>query len=769
MQSLPRSAVRLLPGPFLDAQATALEYLLSLDADRLLAPLRREAGLPPVAESYGNWENSGLDGHTVGHALSGAALMSAVTDDPRPRAMVERLVQGVVECQDALGTGYVGGIPDGVRLWQRVAAGQVERDSFELGGAWVPWYNLHKLFAGLLDAHRHTGSDLALTAVRRLADWWDQMAAGMDDDTHEAMLRTEFGGMCEALADLADITGTDRYAALARRFLDQSLLGPLREHRDVLDGMHANTQIAKVVGYQRLGEVVDDPGLRDAARFFWQTMTRHRTFCFGGNSVREHLHPRDDFTSALQSPEGPETCNTYNMLKLSRALFLQEPDAEVLGHYERATVNHILSSLHPNGGLVYFTPVRPGHYRVVSTPHNCFWCCVGTGLENHAKYGELVYTTEDGDLFVNLFIASRLSLPEQNLVLEQTATAPYDDEVRLVVRGAPATPVAIHIRVPGWHEGTPQARINGAPPEDGPAPLTTRHGTDGQPLTYLRLQRQWRTGDTITMHLRPRITAELLPDGSPWVSFRFGPTVLAAEGDRNDLVGHFADDSRMGHVADGPLRPLEHLPVVLTRSSSDLAAGVRRLDPDRLAFALDHVDARPGESVTLVPFAGIHDSRYHLYFPLAEPERLQERRAELRAADEAALALHDRTVDAVAAGEQQPESDHRFEGQDTWSGLTDGQRWRAATGWWSYRLTDPDGTATGLQVIHLADGSAGPTRVLVDGHVLDTLTPSAGPDGEETSQVLPLDAHRPAGPVEIRFEAVGPAPTIRLHDVRLVR
>ncbi|WP_406322392.1 beta-L-arabinofuranosidase domain-containing protein [Streptomyces sp. NBC_00519] len=769
MQSLPRSAVRLLPGPFLDAQATALDYLLSLDTDRLLAPLRREAGLPPTAESYGNWENSGLDGHTVGHAVSGAALMSAVTDDPRPKAMVERLVEGIVECQDALGTGYVGGIPDGARLWQRVAAGQVERDSFELGGAWVPWYNLHKLFAGLLDAHRHTGSDLALTAVRRLADWWDHLAAGMDDDTHEAMLRTEFGGMCEVLADLADVTGTDRYADLARRFLDRSLLGPLTEHRDVLDGMHANTQIAKAVGYQRLGEVDGDPGLRDAARFFWQTMARHRTYSFGGNSVREHLHPRDDFSSAFQSPEGPETCNTYNMLKLSRALFLEEPDAEVLDHYERATVNHILSSLHPKGGLVYFTPVRPGHYRVVSTPQNCFWCCVGTGLENHAKYGELVYTAEGGDVFVNLFIASRLSLPEQNLVLEQTGTAPYDHEVELVVRGVPTTPMAIHVRVPSWHKGTPQVRINGAPPEDGPAPLTTRRGAGGQPLTYVRLERAWREGDTITMPLRPRISAELLPDGSPWVSFRFGPTVLAAEGDRNDLVGLFADDSRMGHVADGPLRPLEHLPVVLAPSASDPAAGVRRLAPDRLAFTLEQVDARPGESVTLVPFAGIHESRYHLYFPLTEPERLRERRAELRAADAATLALHDRTVDAVAVGEQQPESDHRFEGRDTWSGLTDGQRWRAATGWWSYRLTDADGTATGLQVTHLSDPGAGSTRVLVDGHVLATLTPLSHPEGEEISQVLPLDANHGAGTAEIRFEAVGSATTIRLREVRLVR
>jgi uncharacterized protein len=771
MQSLPRGTVRLLPGPFLDAQTTALDYLLSLDADRLLAPLRREAGLPPVAESYGNWESSGLDGHTIGHALSGAALMSAATGDPRAGALVDRLVQGVIECQDALGTGYAGGIPDGVRLWQRVAAGQVERDSFELGGAWVPWYNLHKLFAGLLDAHRHAGSDLALTAVRRLADWWDQVAAGMDDDTHEAMLRTEFGGMCEVLADLADITGTDRYAALAHRFLDQSLLGPLREHRDALDGMHANTQIAKVVGYQRLGEVTGDPGLRDAARFFWQTMTRHRTFSFGGNSVREHLHPRDDFSSALESPEGPETCNTYNMLKLSRALFLEEPDAEAVDHYERATVNHILSSLHPKGGLVYFTPVRPGHYRVVSTPQNCFWCCVGTGLENHAKYGELVYTTEGGDLFVNLFIASRLSLPEQNLVLDQTGTAPYDEDVALLVRSAPATPLAIHIRVPGWHQGTPQVHINGTPFEAEPAPLTTPGAAGGRPVTYVRLARQWREGDTVTMRLRPRISAEQLPDGSPWVSFRYGPSVLAAEGDRNDLAGHFADDSRMGHVAHGPLRPLEHLPIVLAESASDPAAGVRRLASDRLAFALDHADAQAGESVVLVPFAGIHETRYTLYFPLAEPERLHERRAELRAADEAVLTLQDRTVDAVAVGEQQPESDHRFEGQDTWAGLTDGLRWRAADGWWSYRLVDPDGAAKGLEVTHLSGGSdsAGPTRVLVDGHLLGTLTPSSGPEGEDIAQVLPLDTNRPAGPVEVRFEAVSPATTIRLREVRLLR
>ncbi|MHC5904516.1 beta-L-arabinofuranosidase domain-containing protein [Streptomyces sp. S6] len=781
MRSLPRSTVRLLPGPFLDAQTGALDYLLSLDPDRLLAPLRREAGLPPVAESYGNWENSGLDGHTVGHALSGAALMSAVTDDPRPSALAERLVRGVVECQDALGTGYVGGVPGGVRLWERVAAGQVERDSFELGGAWVPWYNLHKLFAGLLDAHRYTGSVPALNAVRRLADWWDEVASGMSDDVHEAMLRTEFGGMCEVLAELAELTGVDRYALLAGRFLDQGLLRPLRERRDELDGLHANTQIAKAVGYQRLGEVAGDPGLRGAARFFWESVVRHRTFSFGGNSVREHLHPRDDFSCALESPEGPETCNTYNMLKLGRALFLERPDAEVLDQYERATVNHILSSVRPGGGLVYFTPVRPGHYRVASTAQNCFWCCVGTGLENHAKYGELIYTADGDDLFVNLFIASRLSLPDRDLVLEQTGTAPYDEEACLVVRAAPAGPVAIHVRVPGWHEGELGVRVNGAPAEgaevveagaEAVAPGADIVAAEAEAVapgvTYVRLERRWRAGDTVTVRLRPRVSAELLPDGSPWVSFRFGPTVLAAEGDRDDLAGLLADGSRMGHVAAGPPRPLADAPVVLAADACDLPAGVRQLSPDRLVFTLDHARAPSGEPVTLVPFAGLHDSRYHLYFPVAHPDRLPERRAELRTADAGSLALHGRTVDSVAAGEQQPESDHHFTGHHTWSGHTDGLRWRAATGWWSYHLTDPALTATALHITYLTSPESGPTRVLIDGVPATTLTPGHDLDSE-TSHVLPLPADRSVDVVEVRFEAVGTGSGVLVRGVRLIR
>ena len=247
----------------------------------------------------------------------------------------------------------------------------------------------------------------------------------MDDDTHEAMLRTEFGGMCEALADLADVTGTDRYAALARRFLDRSLLGPLRElpRRPRRDARQHPDRQGRRVPAARRGR--GDPGLRDAARFFWQTVTRHRTFSFGGNSVREHLHPRDDFGSALECPEGPETCNTYNMLKLSRALFRDDPDAEVLDYFERATLNHILSSQHPRRrtGLLHADAAGPlpGRCR---RPRTACGAASAPGIESQAKYGELIYADEKDVLFVNLFIASRLGLPEQNLVWSRPGPRP---------------------------------------------------------------------------------------------------------------------------------------------------------------------------------------------------------------------------------------------------------------------------------------------------------------------------------------------------------
>ncbi|WP_265520462.1 glycoside hydrolase family 127 protein [Oerskovia flava] len=765
MEPFDLSDVRLLDGPFRDAQRTGLEYLLRLDPDRLLAPLRREAGLAPVVRdgdpvgSYGNWEDSGLDGHTLGHALSAAALMSAATDDPRPRVLLDRLVAGVAQCQDALGTGYVGGVPDGQRLWDRVVGVEAEAQAgtFELGGAWVPWYNLHKLFAGLVDAYRQAGSRAALDVVVRLADWWCAASRDLDDDRFEAMLATEHGGMTEAYADLAAITGRDEYLTMARRFAHRAVLEPLAARRDALDGLHANTQIPKVVGYQRLGELTQDEELLGAARFFWETVTRRRTYAFGGNSVREHFHPAHDCSPALASPEGPETCNTTNMLRLSRAMFLHRPDPEIVDFYERATFNHILSSQHPRGGFVYFTPVRPDHYRVYSQPQECFWCCVGTGLENHARYGELVCSRSADALWVHLFVASTVRWAERGVTLEQRTRFPADDAVELTVRAAAPVGFTLRVRRPGWLE--PGARVDLAVNGARVAEVLV----DG----YLEIRRTWHDGDRVTFTLPAAVSAERLPDGSDWVAFRHGPVVLAARTTADDLVGLVADEARMGHVAGGPLHPLAGLPVVLTECDDDLPGTVHRLPGEPLAYVLERADDPAGRVTVLEPFAGIHDARYVLYWPLAAPGAVPGVRAALRARDDAELAESRATVDVVHAGQQQPESDHAFTGEQTSTGTVEGVGWRSATGWFGYRLSDPHGHGRALRITYRPGTT--PTAVRLDGAPVAELDaqeePPTGPRVVEIP--LPDGAGSRAG-VEVRLEATAGGRTAQVVEVRLV-
>ncbi len=688
----PLHAVRLTSGPFAVAQRTALEYLVGLDPDRLLAPFRAEAGLPPVAPRYGSWESIGLDGHIGGHALSGAALQWAATGDERAAELARALVAGLVECQDALGTGYVGGVPGGVALWESVASGGAEAGSFDLGGAWVPWYNVHKTYAGLLDAATHGPDDVrgdALRAAVRLGDWGVALSDRLDDAAFARMLRTEFGGMCEAYGDLHALTGDERYAALARRFADERLLGPLREGRDALDGLHANTQIAKVVGWPAIGEV-------EAATTFVRTVLDRRTLAFGGCSVAEHFTP--DPIAHVTHREGPESCNTSNMLEIERRLLALGGGTWLLDAAERRLVNHVLSAQHPCGGFVYFTPARPGHYRVVSTRDVCMWCCVGTGLETYARLGELTYASDGDDLLVHLPVPSRLDWAERGVRVRLDSTYPAVEavtDVRLTVEVDGPTELAIHVRRPAWATEDVEVLVDGQP-----VGVREREG-------YVSVRRTWLGGERLTWRLVAGGAAERLPGADDWVALRWGPVVLAARGDADDLVGLHADDARMGHVAHGPLRPLSDAPV-LVGSDTDLAAALRVTGTG--AVVLDRQEG----PIALEPFHALHDARYTLYFPAARSDSdVPARRAALAALDAEQLGLAGRTVDAVACGQQQPETDHRFHGTSTSTGATDGRHWRATVERFGYRLTDPEGRAAVLRVTYLA--RQGRARVLVDG------------------------------------------------------
>ena len=678
--SFPLSSVRLLDSDFKNAQDVDLRYVLSLDADRLLAPFRREAGLPTAVPGYGGWEAEGLDGHIGGHYLSACAQLFAATGDPRIRERLDHVLEALAECQAASGDGYLGGVPGGRKLGAELAAGTVDGDLFTLNKRWVPLYNLHKTLAGLLDAYTYAGSAQALAMLTALADWWLGISARLTDQSFEEVLHTEFGGLNDTFAALAEITGRDDYRREAHRFAHRAVLDPLAAGRDELDGLHANTQIPKVVGYARLAATTGDAESMRAADFFWDAVLTRRTVSIGGNSVREHFHPASDFAPMTQDEQGPETCNTYNMLKLAKLRFERTGDPTAIDFYERATYNHILSSQHPErGGFVYFTPMRPAHYRVYSKAQESMWCCVGSGLENHARYGELIFSPGSDGLSVNLYIPSELDWSGRGVRVRLETDFPYSDTATLQVTAAAPTEFTLRLRRPSWATGM-EADAGGQLLEAGPG----SHD--------LAIHRTWEGTTQVTVRLTAELRTEPLPDGSPWVSFTYGPVVLAARNGADRVPGFEAPDERMGHVASGPKTPLAGTPVVTAPKPTD---AVVLLDRKSLSAELSAELGGDQVKIPLEPFAGIHDERYTVYWPTGTSGT--ERTAGLAALD-AADAGAANVLDSVTAGEQQPESDHHFAGESTRAGGKGGVHWRNATGWFSYILAGPEDATAVLRV-----------------------------------------------------------------------
>jgi DUF1680 family protein len=714
VQPFPLADVRLLDGPFRAAQQADVRYVLALDPDRLCAPYLREAGLEPEAPGYGNWEGDGMGGHIGGHYLSACAQLWAATGDERLRDRLEHVLGVLERCQQAVGSGYLGGVPRGAALAEELAGGVVDADTFSLNGRWVPLYNLHKTLAGLLDAATFARSERAMKMAMAWADWWLSVSRSLTDDAFEDMLHTEFGGMADAFAALADVTGRAEYLAEAHRFAHRAVLEPLAEGRDALDGLHANTQIAKVVGYARIAALTGEDRYRVAADTFWRTVTGRRTVAIGGNSVREHFHAVDDFGAMITERQGPETCNTYNMLKLTGLLFEASGDPALLDFAERAMFNHVLSSQHPGrGGFVYFTPLRPAHYRVYSQPETSMWCCVGSGMENHARYGALVFARVGEDLAVNLYLAAALDWADRGVAVRLDADLLTSDTAVLHLTAAAPVELAVRLRRPDWANAM-AVEVDGVP-----ADVVQEGG-------YLVVLGQWSGAHTVTVRFTTGLAVDRLPDGSAWAALRWGPVVLAARSGDDALDGLLAGEQRMGHVAAGPVRPLAATPVVAADDPREAAALV-----GRAPLAVDLTVWPAGEStpatVRLEPFSAIHDERYTLYWPLG-PD-VAARRAELAALDRADT-VEAVVIDEVAAGEQQPESDHAFAGERTRAHAVHGTHARNATGWFSYTLRDPAGTGRVLRLTFVEPDPEDPRAqdVRVDGVPLTEppLTRAAG-------------------------------------------
>ncbi len=690
LESFPLEDVELLDSPFLQAEQTDMNYILELDVDRLLAPYLREAGLTPKAESYGNWENTGLDGHIGGHYLTALSLMYASTGDVRMKERMDYMISELKKCQDSYGDGYLAGIPGGHDMWKEIAEGKIEAGSFSLNKKWVPLYNIHKIYAGLRDAYLYGGSEVAKDMLIKLSDWAIQLVSQLSEEQIQDMLRSEHGGLNEVFADVAEITGDSKYLHLARQFSDLSILNPLLNQEDKLTGLHANTQIPKVIGYKRVADVENDKSWSDAAKFFWENVVTKRSVCIGGNSVREHFHPIDDYSSMLDSEQGPETCNTYNMLKLTKLLFLSDPQGKYMDYYERALYNHILSTQNPDkGGFVYFTPMRPGHYRVYSQPQTSFWCCVGSGLENHAKYGEMIYAHQGDDLLVNLFIPSKLNWKEKNIEIIQQSDFPEGDIVSLTINPQGKTDFNLKVRYPQWvNRGDLKVELNGESSD-------FKIEENG----YISVNREWNKGDVVKVFLPMHIAMEQIPDHEHFFSFKYGPIVLAAKTDTTHMDGMFADDSRGGHIAAGPKVPLQDMPIIIS-DPDELLSKIKIEEGKALRFTIDSLYSDKYQNLELMPFYDLHESRYIVYWQSETKEGIEEIQQKLAEEEKAKQELEAQTLDLVYPGEQQPESDHFVKSEKSNSGVFNGKHWRDATGWFSYDLKDPKKQAKSLRVMY---------------------------------------------------------------------
>lgn len=675
IKTFPVSEVRLTTGVFKNAESLDKCYLLGLNPDRLLAPYMKEAGLLPKAENYPNWENTGLDGHIGGHYLSALSYMYASTGDAEIKARLDYFLSEMKRCQDASGNGYLCGVPGGKAIWKEIKDGKINANPFGLNNRWVPLYNIHKTYAGLRDAYVVAGQEDAKDMLIALTDWMMELVSGLNDEQIQDMLRSEHGGLNEIFADVYGITGDEKYLELAKRFSHRVVLDPLLEKKDALTGMHANTQIPKVIGFKRIADLGSNKDWSEASEFFWNTVVNNRSVSIGGNSVREHFHKSDDFSSMMTSEQGPETCNTYNMLRLTKMLYQTSANTSYMDYYERALFNHILSSQNPvQGGLVYFTPMRSGHYRVYSQPQNCFWCCVGSGMENHAKYGEMIYALRDKELIINLFIASELNWKETGMVFTQKTSFPEMESTKVVVNTSKTKKMKISFRCPEWIDKDRVAfMVNGKKVE-----AVLNNG-------YYTLDRKWNDGDEIEMSLPMNLRAVQLPDKSSYYSFMYGPIVLAADLGKERLDGQFADDSRGGHIASGPQLPLQGFPVIVG-DENNIVSNIKKESSDKLEFRLYGTYPSRYEGMTLKPFYKTHECRYMIYWEVVSGEELKKRQDELTKAEEQRIKLEKITADMVACGEQQPESDHFIEMENSVIGSEQGTPWRETRGWFSYKM-----------------------------------------------------------------------------------
>jgi DUF1680 family protein len=675
VRPFPLQAVRLKPSVFHTAVQTNTQYLLGLSPDRLLHNYHLFAGLAPKAPVYGGWELDTIAGHTLGHYLSALSLTYAQTGNQECKRRVDYIVAELAACQAHSDEGYVAGftrrnsqgeIENGRVLFDELVAGDIRVLPFNLNGCWVPLYNWHKLYAGLFDAQTYCENLQALEIAVRLGAFIDGFCARLSDTQMQHVLDCEHGGINESFAELSSRTGDRRWLMLSERLNHHKVLDPLAIGQDDLPYLHANTQIPKVLGLARQFELTGEEDRAAATRFFWQTVTSDYTYVIGGNSDREYFQEPDSLSKYI-TEQTCEHCNSYNMLKLTRYLYQWNPDAALFDYYERTHYNHVLAAQHPQTGMfAYMMPLMSGTARGWSTPFDDFWCCVGSGMESHAKHGDSIYWHDDERLYVNLYIPSVLNWKERGLELELDTGLPFQGEVSLLVQQADgAVPLTMALRIPGWATDA-FLKVNGEP---------VQAGRDGG---YALVTRNWQAGDTLNLSMPLALRLEPTQDDPQTVAVLRGPLVLAADLGAAESAWAGPAPALVGDELLGSFKPMADV------SHFKVAA------------------AAP-EPLTFVPFFSQYDRRSAVYFKQFDPVAWE--RQLVRQAEQAAIkaALDARSIDRVRLGDEESEAAHRLRSEISYAVSYRGQPGRDARteGFFEFEMSPAPSSIVGPLVLRL--------------------------------------------------------------------
>jgi uncharacterized protein len=740
---VPLSAVRLLPSPYLTAVTVNLTYLHQLEPDRLLHNFLSQAGLTPKGAVYAGWESDTIGGHTLGHYLSALALMYAQTGDAECKRRVTYIVDELVRCQSQSADGFVAGftrrrgdvVEPGRLVFDEVRRGDIRTRSFDLNGSWVPLYSWHKLMAGLLDADRHCGNVAAINVAVKLGEYIGGVFDALDDAQVQKMLDCEHGGLNESFAELYGRTGNRRWLALSERIYHRRILEPLSRGEDCLANVHANTQIPKLIGLARLHESTGESRHLKAASFFWETVTANYSYVIGGNADQEYFQAPRSIAHHI-TEQTCESCNSYNMMKLTRFLYAQNPSARYFDYYERTHLNHILAQHHPKTGMfAYMVPLMSGTHREFSRPIDDFWCCVGTGMESHAKHGDSIFWTQGSDVIVNLYIPAVLNLRRPVLGMRLETDYPFADDIALTVTESEAKrPTAISLRIPAWCE-TPGVSVNGHP-------WSTR-AADG----YLRLRRTWKPGDVIRLVLPRKLRLEATADDPNTVAVLLGPLVMA--GDLGPAAEKFVEPAPVLVGADIMPRILPTAEPAVFRTQGLV---------------------RPSD-ITLRPFAFQHDNNTAVYFRRFTEAGWQQEQVDLRARQARQSELDTRSTDIVRLGDADAERDHLLESKISYPVAYRGRTGRDARtgGYFECSVKIRPGPLT-LQATYWGEERDRRFAILVDGVVVaNQLLNGAGPsDFFEREYSIPPTLTNGKAVLRVRFEpetgfSAGPVYGLRLY------